>query len=468
MRARFIGALLALAACDPSGPSVEQADPRAQPGATVVPLETANLTVPDGGVALQGDGGVASGDAAPPAPEPFGVYEQLPADRLGGPLSGLRIRARWRPRTTALPEVPDATRESIEKLREATHPQWSIEIAAAGRMRVELDTRGQPFPRNTALMARADRYGTALVWPNGTRYRVLAPGSLRNAIGERRADVAPLTPAVVEERGRSERLGFQTRKLVARSSVAEVALELVDAESLVSQAGRGAPLLCRMILEIAGAEPGTDLCNNGLLVDADISWLGAQEGAGIRFEVVELRSEEELAARRLHVPPSRARFVTSGLPGNSRNVVLTGDELDGLRAESSPPAMPPADNAPEEGLLADNQSDHLLFLLLDGIVVASVPPWENVTLATPKQSRYTTEWRSFWETRSPHHKRSTCPHAWSSGRLLPKKQTRVEVPSPPRYAAPSPLRSTSRSSTPWRPDFSRVQLRLQTAPRWAL
>lgn len=383
--------------CDPGGPSVEPSDPRAQPGATVVPLETAGLIMPDGGIDRPVDSTSLVGDAAPPAPEPFGAYDEPPVDRLSGTLDGVLLRAVWKLRQDgARPEPPEASRAAIETLRQATTAYWSIEVAAIGRLRAEIAGRGQSLPQKTALMVRDDFLGAALVWPNGTRFRLLPPGTLRNALGDRRADVTPLSPGTVEARGTSERLGMSTRKLLVRSASAEVELELAT----VDLAGRGAPLLCRMILDVAGVEPNAEACvGPELLVSADIRWAmpeAAGEKPGIRFEVVEITTNQELQARRLTVPPVSARFVTSGLPGTSRTVFLSDRELGQLREEATAPGMPPADDAPKDGLIADNRSDRLMFLLVDGVTVGAVPPWQSMAITALKNARYTLEWQAFW------------------------------------------------------------------------
>lgn len=396
-----IAGTVGCAGCDPGGQSVAPSDPRAQPGATVVPLATAGLIMPDGGIDRPLDSASSSGDAAPPPPEPFGAYEEPPTDHLTGPLDGLTLRAVWRwPQDAIRPEVPEADKSAIESLREATAAYWSIEIAASGRLRAEIAGRGQPFPQGTSLMARDDFHGAALVWPNGTRYRLLPPGTLRNALGDRRIDVTPLSPGTVEPRGASERLGMSTRKVMVRSSSAEVELELASVEL----AGRGAPLLCRMMLEIAGVEPNAEACGPELVVSADFRWAtpeGAPESPRVRLEVIELRGEQlsderPLQARRLTVPPIGARFVTSGLPGTSRTVFLSESELGQLREAPTAPTVLPPDDAPQRGLIADNRSDRLMFLLLDGVVVGSVPPWEGLAIPALENARYTLEWRAFW------------------------------------------------------------------------
>ena len=388
MTVRACALALVLCACDPGGPSVEQVD-APSPGATLLPLESANVLTPDGGSLGARDGGFAQSDAAPPPPQPFEPYEPAPLDRLpSGELDGVKLEAEWRwPSEGPWPTPPEGVREAIETLRAATAARWTLELSSVGRMRAAISGRGQPLPPKTSLRARADRFGYALVWPNGSRYRLLAPGVLRNVMADRRADVSPLDVSRAEVTGTSERLGHTTRQIRVRSALATVELEV----AAFASAGRGGPLVCRLLLDLAGMDPSSEACRDG---EVALHAVLTRGDGTLRFDVLEVAAEQKVGSRAMALPPPRARFVTTGLPGTSQAVFLNESELRQLRSEAGSPSSPPP-NAPKRGLVADNKSDLLLFLLLDGIVVASVPPWRSVAMTQLPQGAYTLQWRTY-------------------------------------------------------------------------
>lgn len=406
-----------LAGCDPGGPSVEQVD-RAQPGATVLPLQSANLFPADGGLPVRGDAG-ATADASPPAPTPFEAYDQPAADRLGRELEGVRLRARWRQENDGpWPEPPEGVRKRIEELRKATATEWVIELAAAGRLRIETSNRGQPLPVGAALLKRHDRFGSVLLWPNGSRYRLLPSGTLRNVLSDRRADVSPLTVGRIGRGRQSERLGRTTTTVKLESNIAVIELELAE----VAAAGLGATLLCRTVVEIGGIEPSTEVCASELVLRARIDWVnpkGEGDSGGLELVVLEIDEDPKLDSRRLSVPPPRARFMTSGLPGSPRAVFLTERELGEMRSEPAPSA--PATDPPMQGLTAINRSDRLLFLVLDGVVVASVPAWQSMVLSTLPAGSYQAQWRAFLGDVIEPAAAVTVPSEWTYGEDEPEK-----------------------------------------------
>jgi hypothetical protein len=290
------------------------------------------------------------------------------------------------------PDPPEGQKDAVERLRKSTTPAWKVELAAIGRMRAEVASRGQTLPRGTVIGARFDRFGSVLVWPGGSRYRLLPPGTLRNALDDRRADVSPLTSGRLEDKGAGDRLGMRTRLVMARSPIATVELEL----GTMDEVGLGGPLLCRMVLEIAGMDPSSEVCQpREVLLHAAISWTNAAQPSpgGLVIEVDELTTATELAHERLSVPPSRARFMSSGLPGSSRVVFVSSSELEKLEREAAEGATTP--DSPPQGMVADNQSDRLLLVLLDGIVIASVPPWQSLAVPRLPNGRYSLQWQAF-------------------------------------------------------------------------
>jgi hypothetical protein len=372
-------ALLLLAACDPTNPLQQPGDPKTEPGQTVLPLETGMLAGRDGGLPPPLDETNSVADAAPPPPEPFEPNEALPVDRLdSATLTGASLVATWQWRNAVAPAA-QAT-DAVKAAARAARARWTIRVAAAGRMRVEIDTRAQPVPAGTAFLARADRYGTLVLWPGQTKYRVLVPGALRNVLGEHRADVSPTARGAIEAHGSGERLGLPTRRVVVSSTLGKADFEL----AAIEEAGLGGPLVCRMLLEIIGVDPGTEPCSEGEVpLRAELAW---STGGGVLFEVEDVDRASELTAAELATPPPRVPFVSDGLPGALRAVFFEEEALGAFRTGGA---------APAERATAENRSDRLLFLLVDGVPVATVPPWQKVQVRGLKSGRYSIQWRSF-------------------------------------------------------------------------
>jgi hypothetical protein len=393
-----------LAGCEPGifGPAPPVSDAGTAPGASILPRPLATAAegmLVDGGSRRNGrgaDAGPHVRDAAPPPPKPLTANEVLPPDtsRLREQ-SGVALTSFWRwKQVPTPPQVPQAVAETIEPMRRLARGQWRVRLTAAGRMRASFVSRSLPLPPQSALLAREDRYGSIVLWPDERRYRVLPPGTLRAMLGERRADINPMSPGKHEALGEGERLGFKTRKVKLTSSFGTLQLELAP----MLEAGRGGPLLCRLLVEIAGIDPSTKQCGAPeVVLAADYSWNDGEpaEGGGIRFEVTAVSRQSDFPSRELAVPPAAARQTPSGLPSVRGGRFFAEAELAAFRSERAAPPNPPAPNAPETGLNASNQSDLLLYLLLDGVPVAALEPWGETAIRGPLDGRYSVQWRTF-------------------------------------------------------------------------
>lgn len=404
-RAALIAACVTLSACDPSGPTANPlgSDAGTSPNVSAQPrqLATHDARSPapraaDGGPRglLYGDGGFVLPDAAPPPPTPFASDEVTPAEHLRRrELAGVVLEAKWLWKKLPKPaEVPEASKEGIEDARKASALGWRVEVAETGRLRAVFDSVALPLPKRAALTARADRFGHIVLWPNATRFRTVAPGTLRTTLGERRVDVTPLTTGKIQEQGAGKRLELETRKFLLKSPLGSVSFETVE----LPEAGRGAPLLCRLLAEIIGVHPSTKACKPPeVVVWADFAW---KDGGGVAFEVSTVTRRTDLPAADFLVPPPGARFAESGLPASPAGVFFTRDQLSVLRTEPvDPPQRPegPEPGAPGEGFTAVNQSDHLLYLLLDSVPVVATPPWSERYVIGPRHGRYSVQWRTF-------------------------------------------------------------------------
>jgi hypothetical protein len=400
MRRAACALTLALSACDPSsfGNLPTPADAGKSPDASVaVPLE--DLDPSDGGAVaaktLKDAGADAANDAAPPPPEPFDAYEVLAVERpRARELTGVVMEGRWLWRDLpAAVAVPQANRSAIEAAHKASDGRWTITLTGNGRMRLDVQSKAQPLPVGTAVLARASRYGHALVWPDGRRYRLVAPGSMRTVLSEQRVDVSPWARSTVTKLETGNRLEREVTRTELRSAVGVVVLE----QAQILEAGAAAPLVCRFFVELVGVDPAIDVCRDGgVTLAATFRWTqGDQDSAGIRFEVESVSKRQDLPANPMLLPPPRAVLSQSGLPQAPGGLFFDADELAAFRTEGSAEPNPPDPRAPEQGIAAENRSDMPMWLLLEAVPVAVVAPWQTVVVPGPRAGRYSVQWRSF-------------------------------------------------------------------------
>lgn len=345
-----------------------------------------------GGLMLGPNGQYVLPDGAAPPPTPFEPDETVPAEEYTtreATSPGVVLQAVWRWRE--LPKPPDGplvVPDAIAAAKAASEMSWVVEIASTGRMRARFDGIALPLPKGSELQGRADRYGTIVLWPNGTRYRVVTPGALRSALGERRVDVGPLTAGRIAEKSAGQRLDLKTRVVELATPLGKLRMETAK----VPEAGRGSVLPCRMLVEIVGVLPSTRVCvEPELAVAAEFSWA---DGGGVSWEVTSLTRRTDLAAADFLVPPPGAAYEPSGLP-SSEGIFFARELLAAFRKEAGPAPKTIDRSVPGEGVMASNHSDRFLYLLLDGVPIASTPPWTERYVLGPRNGRYNAQWRSF-------------------------------------------------------------------------
>lgn len=393
---------LALAACEPSGTPQGPNDASASPNASILPAPLATEAPDlDGGATLDDAGPkavAADSSARAPisdagaAPESMRPATPLPVEAVPfqNNAAGVSLDAafRWRD----VPQPPRAPEVSADGLREAlkvTALSLKIDLTDAGRMRAELLGRAFPLPAHSEIRARVDHYGSIVVWPNATEYRVVPPGALRSLIGERRVDVTPLSGGSARAQGEGRRLGVVVRRVELGSSVATVKMEI----GKVPEAGEGGLVLCRALVEMGGVDPKTSVCQAGEIpLSAAYAWT---EGGGISFEVTAMQKRADLAANTMLVPPPGMRLAPAGLPVIPQGIFLSREELLAFRL--SPLPLPPVRDptVPGEGFVAANHADRLMYLLLDGVPVVAVPPHSERYVIGPQKGRYHAQWRTF-------------------------------------------------------------------------
>lgn len=381
-------ALGLLLACDPTtfgpAPSPADAGPLPDPSIRPRPLEDPRI---DGGTAAQQS--ADAGDAGTAPPEPLEVDDALEPDVLIEESGGieLEVAIRWRDQAGP-PGLPEVDTKAVTRLREVADGTLQVALAAAGRARIEVASRAMTLPEGTALLGRAERYGHVLVWPGGRRYRVIPVGAARALFGEARADVGQVVRGSPTSLEAGERLGIPTRRVRLTSPLGTVVLEMAE----VAAAGAAAGLFCRLLLDIAGIDPASEVCARGeIALAADYRW--HRGGPGVSFEAVRIVTREEMPRHELAMPPRRARFSIVGLPDRPA-VFFAADELTALRTVAID-VGPSSEGAPETGLEAINRSDLGLFLLIDGVATAYVAPWQALVVGGLRPGRYVLQWRSF-------------------------------------------------------------------------
>lgn len=391
-------ALLGSACSDPGGPAPDAGADASIPSplATEPPEPLVDAGAPtDGGViGIPADpsGRLLLPDGGAPPPEPMRSDSALPPEAPGSKdLAGVSLDSlfRWRD-VPPPPKAPEVSAEGIREAVKLTTLALRVHAIDGGRLRIELDSRALPLPGRAELRARSDRWGHLLLWPNSTEYRVIPAGALRTLLGERRVDVTPLVPGKVKPEGEGRRLGVAVRKIDLSAPLGTLRMEL----GKVAEAGEGGALLCRAFVELLGVDPKSTACQTGEIpLFAAWSW---QEGGGISWEATSLAKRTDLMPGDFVVPPAGAQFAPAGLPIAPGGVFLSREELAAFR--SGPVNNLPAQNdpgVPGEGFMAVNQTDMLLYLLVDGVPVALVPPLSERYVIGPQRGRYLVQWRTF-------------------------------------------------------------------------
>jgi hypothetical protein len=304
------------------------------------------------------------------------------------------------------PKGGEVNLQAIEAAKRKTEVRISIE-ASQTRARFVM-SGGFVLPQGTELRARIDRYGHLVFWPGEGTYRIVEPGSLRAFLGERRLDVAPLSPATIVASGdlgrhlegttvtppqRGAHLNLRTRRVELSTRAAKATLELAT----VRDAGEGGVLVCRMLLDLMNAPPSTRACSvDDVPVHAELRW--TTQGA-LSFDVTSVARRTDLLASDLAAPPLAAVFVSTPPPSPAGETLLTKADLAAFR--SAPLDVPPAlardaqDPAPESGLMLQNTSDELRVAWLDGVAVAWVAPGGREWIASLVRGRYALQSRTF-------------------------------------------------------------------------
>lgn len=350
------------------------------------------------GMLLDSSGRLVSLDPGPPPPTAIRADRPLQAEapafeEQAGVTVELEFKMRGLPRA---PKVPEAEAAGIARAQRLTALTGTVDLFATGRMRWLVTSRAMPLPFNSELRAKYDRYGHVVLWPGHQKYRVLPAGSLRSALDEGRVDAMPIVTGTVTKGAAGKRLGEATRAIAIETPVGKVHLELAS----LPEASLGGPLLCRALVELVGVDPATPECKSGEVVLAAkidfFSSAGAPAG-GIDLEVGSLTRRVDMPPADASCPPAGADFEATGLPDSPEGVLLGPADLKDLRAKEDPKAES-GPNAPSEGIIVENLIDRRAYVVLDGALLALVPPPPGSTryILGMQRGRYTIEWRTFF------------------------------------------------------------------------
>lgn len=286
------------------------------------------------------------------------------------------------------PASPELDKTGLAAATKATAPNLTITMTALGRMRILFASRAFPLPFLSELRARFDKLGHLAVWPGLAKYRIVPPGALKTAIGERRVDVMPLVAGTKLRSGSGKRLEIPTRAITLESPMGTISLDLAT----VPESGLGGPLLCRALVELLSVDPATPECKpEEVPLHASVDW---KNGGGFDLEVSSVERRTDVAPGEILVPPPNAEATDEPLASTTGIALFTREELRAFRTKAV--EAPRSPDAPLEGVVADNQHDYQLMLFVDAVPVLTVPPLEKRLLLGFLPGRYSVQWRSFF------------------------------------------------------------------------
>jgi hypothetical protein len=332
-----------------------------------------------------------------PVPDPTAVRpdEVLAADLSNGKDGlGVSLLGEWRWNDPGGPPArPEVNGDGIAALKKQLALRWTILASESGRLRIRFDSRAFPVPAGSELRARAEHLGHVFVFPSGLEYRLALPGSLRALFSDRRLDVIPLVLATEPKARVAQPNRFS--QPVERAEIPNRIGTLTIDFAHVPEAGNGALLLCRTLLELAAIDPRGEICaREWLPVRAHFTW---QAGPGLVFEITELRKRTDLPLAELLVPPAGSALRDAALPAAPTGLLVSREEAATFRTRAIETPQPQlGSGAPAEGLWLRNGTDVVRYALVDGVPVAFVLPGTEQAVTGFLRGRYNVQWRTFF------------------------------------------------------------------------
>jgi hypothetical protein len=346
------------------------------PLASEVETKPRRLTVADAGAPLDAsvDGGALTTRWLKEDQEPDA--DTAPHDGAG---TRMLARFRWLD-LPPFPRLPETNPEALGRLRDSLSFELRIELSPLGRLSLTLDSDAFVLPRGTQIRSRSDRLGHLLFWASGTKYTALPAGSLRAVLTEGRADSAPLVKPKLVGLGTGSQFGLPSEKIELTTPLGRLVLEEVV---LPGGAGAG-KLLCRLLGELIAVDPSGNACERQAApVRAE---LFTKSGGHLLFEVHRLERDRPIDTH--FVPPSDARFVAGELPPAAPALVPSEERLRDLRQRALQRADKLEPGAPKQGLLIQNRSDVLRYVLIDGVIVGRVAARSELHLSSLVPGKY--------------------------------------------------------------------------------
>ncbi|HEY4156834.1 MAG TPA: hypothetical protein VGM29_02010 [Polyangiaceae bacterium] len=398
----LLGGLALVPACDerrvPVGHDGGATEPSPNASILPAPLATGLESAPkeqDAGSRPLRDAGRnpdAGLDEPPPEPRALRVDQVLPSDSARD-TAGLSLTARFRWTDAAPARLPELNTEAVQRARDETGFDLVIDVVGT-RTRVALASHSFTLPAGSELRARDDLYGFALRWGNQTTYTMLAPGSLRAVLSERRADVVPLVHPKLKALPASNLQGLPTEQVELSTLTGRVVLEQGRAPQAQTPPTPNGASLCRLLLELVAAAPSTTVCRADLLpLRAEFVW---PNGSHFVFEVTRIARRNDFDPSSLSLPPVGGEFRQSELPAPPPSLLLKEVELGALRNKPLQRNERVDSSAPKNGLLLSNHTDGLRYLLLDGVPVALVGVGAELLVPALKPGQYTAVTRDFF------------------------------------------------------------------------
>lgn len=377
----------------PSASSSVRVASSAKPAGSSRPSAVASgkTTRPDDRRAPAGSAMAISSIAPAPMPTPdvVRVGDVLASDVLSArDTAGVVMLAEWKwVDPGGPPRAAEVNAEGISAAKKATAFRWNVLATELGRLKISLEGRSFPLSPGTELRARSDLAAHLLVSPDGN-YRVALPGSLRALFSERRLDVLPLAaPDTVSRSTLGARFGAPVRRIELGSKVGRITMDLAR----IPEAGAGAGLFCRTLVELAAIDPTLAGCNREELpIRAHLAWPG---GGGIVLDALEITRRAEMPSNEVQCPPQGAFVANDAMSPLSSVTLLMREEAAALRFRPVDVSNQP--DAPSEGIKVRNEADLPRFLVVDGVPVAWVIAGGELHVPGLVRGKYLVQWRSF-------------------------------------------------------------------------
>lgn len=287
---------------------------------------------------------------------------------------------------------------------DAVRRKVAINLSSYDRISLQLESDAFPLERDSVLLARRDREGHLLLWPDQRRFRVVPAGAVRALFREGRLDVTPPMAPVIQPQSDGTRFDGTTHSVQLETVHGRLLLQQLEMPEL----GFGGGLLCRFLLELIAASAPSEVCRDDAVpTRAEYEF---ESEARLTFDVRELEYLGEAPTEEVRVPPSRAQFVARDLP-LARPIIFSPEVHAALRR---------GDGAKDTTLHAKNPGALGSYLLLDDTPLSYLPPRTSRTLTGFRSGEYSLSALSFFGEPLQASRAVAVPGEVSVGVPIPK------------------------------------------------